>query len=53
MWWQGYGDLKSIWSDFLKYGRMDDSNPSTVKVSCSPKAWPTTDEQVEAVEHTV
>ncbi len=53
LWWQGYGDLESIWSYFLKYGRMDDSSPSTVNISCSRKAWPITHEQVEYVKQTV
>lgn len=46
-WWQCYGDLQGAWRDFLKYGRMDDSNPSTVSISCSPKAWPTADNEAE------
>ncbi len=49
-WWRCYGDLQGAWANFLKYARMDDSNPSTVKVSCAPKAWPTTDNKVENVE---
>ena len=49
-WWQCYGDAQGMWSNFLKYGRMDDSSPSTVNIVCSPKAWPTTDNKVENVE---
>ena len=36
-----------MWADFVKYGRIDGSDPPIVKVVCSPKAWPTTDTDVE------
>jgi hypothetical protein len=48
-WWRCYGDVQDVWRDFLKYGRMDDSDPPTVNVKCSPHTWPTTDDKVEAV----
>ena len=47
-WWRCYGDVQGVWRDFLKYGRMDDSDPPTVNVKCSPQVWPTTDDKVDA-----
>jgi hypothetical protein len=40
--------VQGVWRDFLKYGRMDDSDPPTVNVKCSPQVWPTTDDKVDA-----
>ena len=42
-WWQCYGESVGMWSAFIKYNRMDGSEPATVNVVCSPKAWATTD----------
>ena len=42
-WWRCYGQVAEVWSDFIRYGRMDASDPSTVHIVCSPKAWPTTE----------
>jgi hypothetical protein len=41
--------LAGVWADFIKYSRLDGSDPPTVKVVCSPKAWSTTDNDVEDV----
>jgi hypothetical protein len=49
-WWRCYGDLQGVWADFIKYARMDGSDPATVNIVCSPKAWHITDNKVEAVE---
>ena len=50
-WWWCYGELAGIWADFIRYGRMDDSDSPRVNIVCSPKAWPTTDNKVEDVEY--
>jgi hypothetical protein len=44
-WWRCYGDVQDVWRDFLKYGRMDDSDPPTVNIVCSSKAWPTSEKE--------
>lgn len=46
-WWRCYGEVQGVWSDFIKYNRMDGSEPPTVNIVCSPKGWPTTGEKVE------
>ena len=48
-WWRCYGQLAGVWADFIKYSRLDGSDPPTVTVVCSPKAWSTTDNDVEDV----
>jgi hypothetical protein len=48
-WWRCYGDVQDAWSNFLKYGRMDDSNPSTVHISCSREVWPAVNDEVKTV----
>ncbi len=45
-WWQCYGELEVVWGQFLKYGRLDESDPSTVNVVCEPQAWPATKDKV-------
>jgi hypothetical protein len=49
-WWRCYGQFADIWTDFIRYGRMDGSDPSTVNIVCSPKAWHITDNKVETEE---
>ena len=47
-WWRCYMDFADAWSSFTKYARGDGSDPATVSISCSPKAWPTKGEEKEA-----
>ncbi len=42
--------MADAWSVFLKYAREDGSEPATLNISCSPKAWPVTDGEIEIVE---
>ena len=41
-------DFADAWSSFTKYARGDGSDPATVSISCSPKAWPTKGGEKEA-----
>ncbi len=38
--------MAGVWADFIRYGRLDRSDPSTVNLRCSPKAWPVTEPEV-------
>jgi len=38
-WWQCYGDVQDVWTNFIKWERLDGSKPPTVNIVCSPKAW--------------
>lgn len=38
-WWQCYGDAQDVWRDFVRFNRSDGSEPPTVNIVCSPKAW--------------
>jgi hypothetical protein len=42
--------LADAWSVFIKYARGDGSDPAMVGISCSPKAWPTIDGEIETVK---
>jgi hypothetical protein len=42
--------LADAWSLFTKYARGDGSDPAMVSISCSPKAWLTTDGEIETVK---
>ena len=46
-WWWCYMDLADAWTSFTKYGRGDGSDPPTVGISCSPKAWSATGRETE------
>jgi hypothetical protein len=46
-WWRCYGGFADIWADFIRYGRMDGSDPPTVNIVCSTKDWPTSGNEVE------
>ena len=49
-WWRCYGQFAEVWTGFIRYGRMYGSDPSTVNIVCSPKAWHITDNKVEIEE---
>jgi hypothetical protein len=49
-WWDCYGQFADVWANFIKFNRMDGSEPPTVNIVGSPKEWPTSDKKtVEAV----
>ena len=35
--------MAGVWADFTRYGRLDGSDPPTLNLRCSPKAWPVTE----------
>ena len=39
--------MPDIWADFIRYHRMDGSEPTMVNIVCATKAWPTTGNKVE------
>ena len=45
-WWDCYGQFAAVWAYFIKYNRMDGSEPPTVSIVGSPKAWPTSDKKM-------
>ena len=45
-WWRCYGDMQDVWGYFLKFSRMDGSDPPTVNIVGSLKEWPTSDKKM-------
>lgn len=48
-WWRCYGDLRVVWSNFLRYECMGGGDPTTVNsVGRSPEGWATSRDKVGA-----
>lgn len=45
-WWRCYGHLADLWADFIRYGKLDGNDPTTVNTVCPVKAWPIKDDKV-------
>ena len=45
-WWDCYGEFATVWAAFIKYNRIDGSEPPIVNIVGSPKEWPTSDKKI-------